>query len=171
MEFMAGSGGPCAVVVPVDPDLPVRVIDWPGVDPLATLYEAIGCSVADLCRVGALGLWCDDEGGLVAEPVANARVTWLVTALGELGKLVAGTVVVTLADPDEDGETVGLAGDVARQLAHLAESIPPHDPGELAAAMREMLARRPLVLTLDENGVPHGIHVIRDFREARPSKV
>jgi hypothetical protein len=147
------------VVLPVDLEQQVRVVEWPGGDGLATLYREIGCETVDLRTVGDLGFWVDDEGAVGEKWAANGRAAWLALVVGDQSVLVAGTVVVTLAAPDEEGDTQGLTREVAEWLAAAARAVPEHDPEELTADLRQMVGRGSLVMTLDENGVPDGFVV------------
>lgn len=158
-QFDGGESNRFAVVVPVDLEADVRVIDWPGAEALSTLYREIGCRAVDILSVGDLAFWVDDEGVTVADWAANGRATWLACAVNGMGLLVAGTVVVTLAAPHKEGDTQGLAREVAERLAAAARAVPAHDPEELTAGLREVVDRGSLVMTLDENGVPDGFVV------------
>jgi hypothetical protein len=157
--------GGFAVVVPVDLGQEVRVIEWPGGDGLSTLYREIGCRTVDLQVVGDLAFWVDDEGAMGEDWAANSRVAWLLYA-GRLGLvepgdvlLFAGTVVITLAAPDGEGDTQGMTREWAERLAVLARSVPAHDQDRLTARLQALVARGSLVMTLDENGVPDGFVV------------
>lgn len=151
--------GAFAVVVPVDLQGEVRVIDWPGGEALSTLYREIGCRTVDIRTVGDLAFWVDDEGAVVADWAANGRATWLACVVDGRGLLVAGTVVVTLAAPDEQGDTRGLARELAERVAATCRAVPVHDPDRLTARLREVVDRGALVMTLDADGVPDGFAV------------
>lgn len=151
--------GTYAVVVPMDLQGEVRVIDWPGGEALSTLYREIGCRTVDIRTVGDLAFWVDDEGAMVEGWSANGRATWLACVIDGLGLLVAGTVVVTLAAPDEEGDTRGLARELAEWVAATCRAVPVHDPDRLTARLREVMDRGALVMTLDANGVPDGFAV------------
>lgn len=153
-----GPGG-FAVVVPVDLEREVRVVEWPGGDGLGTLYREIGCQTVDLRVVGGLGFWVDDEGAVSEEWAVNGRVAWLGLVVAQESVLVAGTVVLTSAAPNEQGDTQGLAWEVAERLARTARGVPAHDPEQLTACLREVVDRGSLVMTLDEHGVPDGFVV------------
>jgi len=157
----AGGGAPGghAVVIPVDLQHEVGVIDWPGGESLTTLYREIGCRTVDLRTVGDLAFWVDDEGAVGEDWAANGRATWLACVVTGQGLLVAGTVVVTLAAPDDEGDTQGLARDLAERVTEVCRVVPPHDPDQLTAGLQEVVDRGALVMTLDENGIPDGFAV------------
>ena len=151
--------GPYAVVVPVDPGEPPRVIFWSAQQALAILYREIGCTGVDLRVVGepgVLGVWVDDEGVFRPEWAANGRAAWLARVVGGSALLVAGTVVLTLAEPDADGDTRGLSRASAERLAGIVAATPVHDVEALTALLREVVDRGPILMTLDENNVPDG---------------
>lgn len=152
------SGG-YAVVVPVDVNREVRVIEWPHAEALSTLYREIGCQTVDLCIVGDLGFWIDDEGAVGEQWEANSRAAWLAIVVGRHTVLAAGTVVVTLAAPDDKGDTQGVARGVAERIAEVCRAVPAHDQDGLTARLREVVERGSRVMTLDENGVPDGFVV------------
>lgn len=149
--------GPCvrsghAVVIPVDLDQDVRVIDWPGRDALSTLYREIGCQVVDVRIAGDLGFWTDDEGAMGEGWAANGRATWLACVATGQALLVAGTVVVTLSEPDHDGDNQGVTGELAERIATIARAVPEHDPARLTAQLQEVVAHGISVIVLGENG-------------------
>jgi hypothetical protein len=100
-----------ALVVPADPQEPVRVIDLnSGNGSLANLQQAVG-GLVDVQAHAEGDLWLNDEGRINDSPV-NVRVThWVLndSAMAREGRVgewsvLYGDIVVT-GPPDREGET------------------------------------------------------------------
>ena len=100
-----------ALVVPADPQQPVRVIDLDAGDgSLANLQKAVGDGFVDVSRHREADIWVHDEGRLIDLPV-NVRAThWALNdsalakegAVGEWHVLYGDVVVTGLADREGD---------------------------------------------------------------------
>ncbi|ANY07807.1 hypothetical protein [Pseudonocardia sp. HH130630-07] len=145
------AAGQYAVVIPVDVDKPIRVIDWPGGDDeLGTLYREIDATEVGMHTAGGVfAYWINTDIGPDTQWVANGRSVWLATALKAPLMLVAGAVMVTLAAPDEDGNTQGLSRETADDLADIARGTPHHDVDALTRLLVRARDHGPVLLVFD----------------------
>ena len=125
-----------ALVIPADPAIPVRVIDWPyppHTTPIArrtldVLYREIGCDCIDATPqvrtpMGPIVCgWSDDVSLLKDQPEFNDRAIAMFRHFGYAVSALAGTIVLT-GGADPVGDTLPLDRDVCAWLVEVFASV------------------------------------------------
>jgi hypothetical protein len=128
---------PHAFVVPADPAVPTKLIDWPWTPhteqdtrtTLGLLYAEIGCDCIDATPMITTGLgvmigWSDDTSLLQDAPRYNDRAIALCRMFGYMVPALAGTIVFT-GGPDPIGDTQPLTPELAAALVDTFAKIDP----------------------------------------------
>lgn len=106
------------IMLAVDPYGNMTRVDLPAGDAerLQALYAALDCQTVDLVRLrDDLDMWADDEGVMVAEPVANPYATYVAMRCGLPWQTYVGTVAFT-GGADAEGATLPLSSEAEQQL-------------------------------------------------------